>query len=68
LLVALEEHGHDLEGEAADEELAVVMLLGDKTALGNLWYPTRVNEIETQLKPGWEAANPGHHARIRRTR
>ena len=114
LLVALEDHGHDLEGEASDdpshpvvtsrfhmfalrrtppttytpyadappviripyvwfldpanEELAVVMLLGDKTALGNFWYPTRVNEIETRLIPGWESANHGHHARIRRTR
>jgi hypothetical protein len=54
--------------DSANEELAVVMLLGDKTALGNFWYPTRVNEIETRLIPGWESANHGHHARIRRTR
>ena len=114
LLNALEDHGHELEGDAADDpshpivssrfhmyalrrtppttytpyadappivripyvwfddpngdELAVVMLMGDKTSLGNLWYPTRVNEIENRLIPRWETANPGHHARIRRTR
>lgn len=114
LLGALEDHGHDLEGEAIDDpshpivtsrfhmyalrrtpptaytpyadappiiripyvwfldhdndEVAVVMLMGDKKSLGNLWYPTRVNEIETRLIPRWEAANPGHHARIKRTR
>ena len=114
LLTALEEHGHDLEGEATDDpshpiiisryhmfalrrtpptaytpyadtpsviripyvwfldaddqELAVVMLMGDKSTLGNHWYPRWVNEIENRLIPGWETSNPGHHARIRRTR
>ena len=114
LLDALEQHGHDLEGEATDdpshpvvtsrfhmyalrrtppttytpyadtppviripyvwflgpgnEELAVVMLMGDKTRLGNNRYPTRVNEIENQLIPAWERTNPGHQARVRRTR
>jgi hypothetical protein len=44
------------------------MLMGDKSRLGNNWYPTRVNEIENRLIPAWERANPGHQARIRRTR
>ena len=54
--------------DADDQELAVVMLMGDKTTLGNYWYPRWVNEIENRLIPGWETSNPGHHARIRRTR
>lgn len=114
LLTALEEHGHDLEGEASDDpshpiiisryrmfalrrtpptsytpyaekppviripyvwfresdnqEFVVVMLMGDKTNLGNQWYPVRVNEIETRLIPGWEQANQGHHAIEKRRR
>lgn len=114
LLTALEEYGHDLEGEAADDpshpiiisryqmfalrrtpptsytpyadkppiiripyvwfrdssnqELAVVMLMGDKKKLANHWYPVRVNEIEDHLIPDWERSNPGHHAIVKRTR
>ena len=49
-------------------EFAVVMLMGDKTRLGSYWYPAQVKKIEDQLIPGWERSNPGHHARIRRTR
>jgi hypothetical protein len=111
---ALEEHGHDIEGEAPDdpshpvvtsrfqmfalrrtppsvytpyadsppviripyvwftgergEELAVLMVMGDKTALGNLWYPKTVSEIEGRLIPSWEAAHRGMSAIVRRTR
>ena len=50
------------------DELAVVMLMGDKTNLGNNWYPAKVSHIESSLIPNWEKANPGHTAQIRRTR
>jgi len=49
------------------EDLAVVMLMGDKTDLGNDWYPSRVGIIETKLIPDWERTNPNHHAHVRRT-
>lgn len=50
------------------QELAVVMLMGDKTRLQNQWYPTKVQHIETKLVPDWERANPSHRATVRRTR
>lgn len=56
------------QAEVAGEEPAVVMLLGDKTALKNEWYPTKVEHIELKLVPDWERANPSHHAIVRRTR
>ena len=34
---------------AAGEERAVVLLGGDKTTLGNHWYPMHVNEAEARL-------------------
>lgn len=34
---------------AAGEDIAVVLLGGDKTALGNAWYPTNVAEAEHRL-------------------
>lgn len=115
LLDALEEHGHDIEGEASDdpshpvvtsrfqmfalrrtpptmrtpyadrppviripyvwfqdpetnEELAVVMLMGDKTTQGNHWYPKQVEAIETLLIPSWQHRHPNHRALTRRTR
>ena len=49
-------------------EVAVVMLIGDKTTLGNRWYPQAVTQIETRLIPTWERNNPHHRARLRRTR
>ena len=51
-----------------DQKLAVVMLMGDKSATGNQWYPQRVNDIETRLIPDWERNNPGHRAIVRKTR
>lgn len=52
----------------AAEEPAVVMLMGDKSALGNNWYPAKVNEIEHRLVPDWERSHPTHQAQVRRTR
>ncbi len=94
LLMALEEHGRDLDDERREEshpvvtsrydmhalrrtppsqavpyadrppvlrilyaicrsttgpEIAVVLLGGDKTALGNHWYPVNLNEAEARL-------------------
>lgn len=54
--------------DATREEVAVVMLLGDKTALGNNWYPSKVQLVEATLVPDWERSNPTHHAQVRRTR
>ncbi len=54
--------------DATREEVAAVMLMGDKSALGNNWYPAKVNEIENILPPDWERSNPTHHAQVRRTR
>ena len=115
LLDALEEHGHDLEGEASEdpshpivtsryrtfalrrtpptiytpyadvppviripyvwfldtdthEEVAVVMLMGDKATQGSHWYPKQVETIETLLIPSWEHHHPTHRAMTRRTR
>lgn len=68
LLDALEQHSHDIEGEASREEVAVVMLMGDKTALGNNWYPSKVNDIENRLVPDWERAHATHRAQVRRIR
>lgn len=51
-----------------NEEFAVVMLMGDKTKLGNNWYPSKVTTIENTLVPDWERTNPNHHAQVRRTR
>jgi hypothetical protein len=50
------------------EELAVVMLMGDKTGLNNDWYPAKVQQIELTQVPEWDKANPSHKARVRRTR
>jgi hypothetical protein len=47
-------------------ELAVVMLIGDKTTLGHLWYPAQVELIESRLAPEWARANPDHRAIGRR--
>lgn len=54
--------------ESSSEEVAVVMLMGDKTALGNNWYPSKVNDIENRLVPDWERAHPTHRAQVRRAR
>lgn len=53
--------------ETADE-LAVIMLIGDKTQLKNHWYPKTVELIEKSLVPAWENVNQSHQAIIRRMR
>lgn len=51
------------------EEVAVVMLTGDKTTSGNDWYPAVVNGIDNaSMVADWERTHPGHKAKIRRTR
>lgn len=50
------------------DEVAVVMLAGDKTALGNDWYPGVVNQIDNTMVGDWERTHPTHKARARRTR
>ncbi len=49
-------------------EVAVVMLMGDKTELQNHWYPAKVARIENILVPAWERTHPTHRAILRRTR
>jgi hypothetical protein len=108
LLTALEDYGHDIEGEQpedashpvvtsryrtfalrltpptvhtpyadappvirwfadteAPDEVAVVMLMGDKQTLGNQWYPKTVAQIEGRMIPDWERTHPTHRARRR---
>jgi hypothetical protein len=55
------------DSESGDE-VAVVMLAGDKTALGNDWYPGVVNQIDNSMVGDWERTHPTHKARVRRTR
>ena len=50
------------------EELAVVMLAGDKSDLGNAWYPSIVAQIDGTMIPEWERRKPEHKAQVRRTR
>jgi len=40
------------------EELAVVMLMGDKRQLGNQWYPTKRAEIEGRMIADWQRTHP----------
>lgn len=42
------------------QEVAVVMFLGDKTLLGNAWYPQAIAKIEGQYIHSWIAAHPKH--------
>lgn len=50
------------------DEVAVVMLAGDKTTLGNDWYPSVVNQIDNVMVGDWERTHPTQKARVRRTR
>ncbi len=54
--------------QATNEELAVVMLIGDKTQLKSRWYPAKVQQIEAVLVPEWERAHPTQRANPGRTR
>jgi len=50
----------------AKGDLAVVMLMGDKSTLGSRWYPPQVQLIETKLVPEWERSHPTQRAWKRR--
>ena len=47
---------------------ALVLFIGDKTHLGNRWYPTAVARIENEFLPKWEGQHPGHRPRRQRRR
>lgn len=47
-------------------EVAVVMLVGDKTRLGNRWYPRVVRQIEGTMIGEWHRRHPGHRVQVRR--
>ena len=47
-------------------EVAVVMLVGDKTRLGNEWYPQVVRRIEETMIGEWRRRHPGHRVQVRR--
>lgn len=49
-------------------EAAVVMLIGNKTHLGNAWYPEAVRRIEGVMIGEWQGQNPNHRARLRGNR
>ncbi|MDY7106773.1 MAG: hypothetical protein S0880_36825 [Actinomycetota bacterium] len=49
-------------------EYALVLFIGDKTDLGNAWYPRAVTRIEGTMIPVWEGQHPGHRARPKRRR
>ena len=48
--------------------VAVVMLVGDKTQLGNEWYPSVVKQIESTMIGEWHQHQPSHRAQVRRIR
>ena len=45
-------------------EVAVVMLIGDKTELGNDWYPPTVKQIEGTMIGEWHRRHPNPQAPI----
>lgn len=49
-------------------EIAVVMLIGDKTRRGREWYPWAVEQIEGSMIGQWHRRHPNHQAQVRRTR
>ena len=49
-------------------EVAVVMLVGDKTQLGNEWYPSVVKQIESTMTGEWHQHQPSQRAQVRRIR
>ena len=54
------------DDRSGGEPVAVVMLIGDKTTLGNDWYPTIVQLIDNTLIPEWVRRHPTHEPRRRR--
>ena len=50
-------------------DVAVVMLMGDKTEAGNYWYPRIVDMFDNaSMVSEWERTHPDHRAIVRRTR
>ena len=47
---------------------AVVMLVGDKTQLGNEWYRSVVRQIEGIMIGEWHQHQPSQRAQVRRIR
>ena len=45
--------------------VAVVMLVGDKTQLGNEWYPSVVRQIEGIMIGEWHRHQPSQRAQVR---
>ena len=52
--------------EADGSEAAVVMLMGDKSRLGNLWYGGIVGQVEGAMISEWERRHPQHKIQRRR--
>jgi len=53
---------------ADGSEIAVVMLIGDKTEQRNEWYPSVVRHIEGTMIGQWQRRHPNHRAQVKRTR
>lgn len=50
-------------------DVAVIMFLGDKTDLGNDWYPSAVQRIDNaSMVTDWTRTHPTHQAQTRRPR
>jgi len=50
-------------------DVAVIMFIGDKTALGNEWYPSAVQRIDNaSMVAEWTRTHPTHQAQTRRPR
>ena len=52
--------------EADGSEAAVVMLMGDKADLGNIWYDGVVKQIEGSMIGEWEHRYPQRRIQLRR--
>lgn len=46
-------------------EIAVVMLIGDKTERARDWYPSAVNQIEGTMIGEWRQRHPDHRAQVK---
>lgn len=50
-------------------EVAVIMFIGDKTDLGNDWYPSAIQRIDNaSMVTEWTRTHPAHQAQTRRPR
>lgn len=45
------------------DELAAIFMIGDKTNLGNDWYPIIVEQLTSHLVPDWEQQYPNLQAK-----